>query len=220
MGFSCVRRCGRGCWPRTGLTRWPLLVSTVCSTRVFDDVGASAGRGVGGRVTCSRPLPWRHPSGFAGMCFATVLGLGVWWSVRGLLVVALWLWWVSMGRAVCVFERVGECAGRGVGGCVGRGWCRWCGTSVCSRVFEGVGGCAGRRLGRLVACLWTTFACSRAWPRLVVVVWVVSVVWVVCWWTTFVVLGWACWVFEVVGGGAGRRLGRLVACVRLRLACR
>ena len=55
----------------------------VCSTSVFDDVGASAGRGVGGRVTCPRPLPWRYPSGFAGVCFAIVLGLGVWWSVRG-----------------------------------------------------------------------------------------------------------------------------------------
>ena len=76
-------------------------------------------------------------------------------------------------------------------------------------VFEVVGGCAGRRLGRLVACWWTTFACSRVWSRLVVVVWVVSVVWVGSWWTTFVVLGWAFWVFEGVGGGVGRRLGRL-----------
>ena len=56
-------------------------------------------------------------------------------------------------------------------------------------MFEVVGGCAGRRLGRLVACWWTTFACSRVWPRLVAVVWVVSVVWVAYWWTTFVVLG-------------------------------
>src|SRR5699024_11913337 len=62
----------------------------VCSTRVFDDVGVTAGRGVGGRVSCPRPLPWRYPSGFAGMCFATVSGLGVWWTVCCLLVVALW----------------------------------------------------------------------------------------------------------------------------------
>ena len=60
-----------------------MSVSMVCSTSVFDDVGTSAGRGVGGRVTCPRPLPWRYPSGFAGVCFAIVLGLGVWWSVRG-----------------------------------------------------------------------------------------------------------------------------------------
>ena len=162
----------------------------------------------GGRVTCPRPLPWRYPSGFAGVCFAIVLGLGVRWPVRGLLVDALWPLWVSMVQAFWVFEGVGGCAGRGVGGGAGRGWCRWRGTSVCSSMFEGVGGCAGRRLGRLVACLWTTSACSRVWPRLVAVVWVVSVVWVACWWTTFVVVGWAFWVFEVVGGAAGRRLGR------------
>lgn len=151
---------------------------------MFDDVGASAGRGVGGRVTCPRPLSWRYPTGFAGVCFAIVLGLGVWWSERCLLVVAVWPWWVSMGWTMCV--------------------------------FEGVGGCAGRRLGRqgrLVACWWTTFACSWVWPRLVVVVWVVEVVWVGRWWARFVVLGWAFRVFEVVGEGGGRRLGRLVACV-------
>ena len=50
-----------------------------------------------------------------------------------------------------------------------------------------------------------------------VVVWVVSVVWVGSWWTTCVLLGWAFRVFEVVGGGGGRRVGRFVACVRLRL---
>ena len=35
-----------------------------------------------------------------------MLGLGVWWPVRGLLVVALWLLWVSMGQAMCVFDDV------------------------------------------------------------------------------------------------------------------
>lgn len=140
---------------------------------MFDDVGASAGRGVGGRVACPRPLPWRHPSGFAGISHATVLGLGVWWSVRCLLVDALWSPAVSMGRATCVFEGVGVPASRRVGGVAGRGWCRWCGTSACSSMFEGVGGCAGRRLGRLVACWWATFACSRVLVGLLVVVWVV-----------------------------------------------
>src|SRR5699024_10316160 len=33
-----------------------------------------------------RPLPWRHPSGFAGVFHATVLGLVVGWSPRCLLV--------------------------------------------------------------------------------------------------------------------------------------
>ena len=79
--------------------------------------------------------------------------------------------------------------------------------------IDGVGGLAGRRLGRLGRRWWTTCACSRVWPRLLVVVWVVSVVWVTCLWTTFVVLVWAFRVFEVVGVAAGRRLGRLVACV-------
>ena len=78
----------------------------VCSTSVFDDVGVTAGRGVGGRVACPRPLPWRYPSGFAGVCFAIVLGLGVWWSVCCLLVVALWPWWVSMVWAISVFDDV------------------------------------------------------------------------------------------------------------------
>ena len=79
---------------------------------MFDDVGVTAGRGVGGRVTCPRPLPWRYPSGFAGVCFATVLGLGVWWSVRCLLVDVLWSPVVSMGWAMCVFDVVGLAAGR------------------------------------------------------------------------------------------------------------
>ena len=39
---------------------------------------------------------------------------------------------------------------------------------------------------------------------LLAVVSVVWVVWVACWLTTCVVLGWACWVFEGVGGGGGR----------------
>ena len=88
---------------------------------MFDNVGVTAGRGVGCRVTCPRPLPWRHPTGFAGMSFATVLGLGVRLSVRGLLVDALWPWWVSMGRAMCVFEGVGVPAVRGSGRVAGRG---------------------------------------------------------------------------------------------------
>src|SRR5699024_3207822 len=161
----------------------------VCSTRVFDVVGVAAGRGVGGRVSCSRPLPWRYLSGFAGMCFATVSGLGVWWTVCCLLVVALWPLRVSMVQATSVFKGVGGAAGRRVGRGAGRGWCRWRGLSACSSVFEGVGGCAGRRLGRLVACWWATCACSRVWGGWLVVV---SGVWVACWWATFVVLGWGC----------------------------
>ena len=79
---------------------------------MFDDVGTSAGRGVGGRVTCPRPLPWRYPSGFAGISHAIVLGLGVWWSVLCVLVDDLWPLRVSMGWAMCVFDVVGLAAGR------------------------------------------------------------------------------------------------------------
>lgn len=124
---------------------------------MFDDVGITAGRGVGCRVSCPRPLPWRYPTGFAGVCFATVTGLVVWWLVRGLLVVALWLWWVSMVLAFRVFEGMGVPAGRGVGRVAGRGWCQWCGLCACSSMFEVVGRCVGRRLGRRVACRLTTF---------------------------------------------------------------
>ena len=85
---------------------WPLSLSMVCSTNMFDNVGITAGRGVGGRVTCPRPLPRRHPSGFAGVSRVTVLGLGVRWPACCLLVVALWPWWVSMGWAMCVFNDV------------------------------------------------------------------------------------------------------------------
>lgn len=140
---------------------------------MFDDVGTSAGRGVGGRVTCPRPLLWRYPSGFAGVSFATVLGLGVWWSVCCLLVDDLWPLRVSMVWAMCVFEGVGVPAGRGLGRGAGRGWGRWCGTSVCSSMFEGVGGCVGCRLGRLGGRWLTTFECSRVWVGVLAVVGVV-----------------------------------------------
>ena len=124
----------------------------------------------------------------------------------------------------------------------GRLWCRWCGLCAGSRVWacllaevwvvllvvvgvDGAGYVRVRACSRVwvvvlaivwvveVACRLTTFACSRVWVGVLAVVSVVWVVGVVCWWTTFVVLGWAFWVFEGVGGVAGRRLGRHVACV-------
>src|SRR5699024_767180 len=113
----------------------------------------AAGRGVGGRVSCPRPLPWRYPTGFAGVCFATVLGLGVWWSVRGLLVVALWPWWVSMARAMCVFEHVRGCGG------------------VCWPSSRSSGLPAG---GRLLWCWGGLVECSRVWVEVVAADLVVS----------------------------------------------
>lgn len=75
--FERVRCRERARWLWYRSSWWPSLVSMVCSTNVFDDVGVTAGRGLGCRVTCPRPLPWRYPSGFAGISRATVLGLGV-----------------------------------------------------------------------------------------------------------------------------------------------
>lgn len=108
---------------------------------MFDDVGITAGRGVGDRVACPRPLSWRYPTGFAGVCFAIVLGLGVRWPVRGLLVDALWPWWVSMVWAMCVFDDVVRSlaevwvAPLVVVGVDGAGYLR---VRACSRVWVGV----------------------------------------------------------------------------------
>ena len=135
----------------------------------------------------------------------------------------------------------GRCAAYWWSSC-GRCWCRWGGLCACSRVWvcllvevwvvllvvvgvNGAGYVRVRACSRVWACLvavvcvvgiacrLTTFACSRVWVGVLAVVSVVEVVEVTCWLTTFVVVVWACWVFEVVGGGAGRRLGRLVAWV-------
>src|SRR5699024_9031984 len=84
VGFVDVRRCGRACWPRVGLSRVLLA-----------------------------PPAWRHPTGFAGVSFATVLGLVVGWLVCCLRVV------------VVVVDVVGH---TGVRGC-GRGCWPWCGLS-------------------------------------------------------------------------------------------
>ena len=88
-GFSCVRGCGRVCWPRIGSTRWLLSVSMVCSTSMFDDVGVSGGRGMGrgeGR-TCGRPAGLQTCS----TVFDDVDVLGGWCLVRG--AVRCWCRW-------------------------------------------------------------------------------------------------------------------------------
>ena len=51
-----VRLGGRDCWPRVGLLCWPSSVSMELAFRVFEVVGVVAGRGLGCRVSCSRPL--------------------------------------------------------------------------------------------------------------------------------------------------------------------
>ena len=184
-----VRGCGCDCWPRCGSLCWPSSVLMVWTSLMFDDVGVPAGRGLGCRVTCPRPLPgvtlpaspeclsplywgwlwgcryvayvWPLPVSMA--CASVVFeGVGV-VAGRGVgrRVACSWPWLLSMVWAFRVFEVVVMFDGRGLGRCVGRRWCRWCGTSACSSVFEGVGGCAGRRLGRSGGRWWTSSACSR-----------------------------------------------------------
>ena len=89
VGFVGVRRCVRAYWSRVGLPRVLLA-----------------------------PPAWRHPTGFAGVSFATVSGLVVGWSSRCLL---MWLS-LSMAWVIRVFEVVVVAADRSVG-CPG-GRCR------------------------------------------------------------------------------------------------
>src|SRR5699024_176020 len=106
VGFDGVRRCGRDCWPWCGSSCWPSSLLMAWASLVFEVVGVPDGRGLGGHVTCPRPLAWRHPSGFAGVSFATVLGLVVGWLVCCLRVV------------VVVVDVVGHTGVRGCGrGC-------------------------------------------------------------------------------------------------------
>lgn len=86
VGHTSVRCRGCSCWPRVGSSWWPSSLLVVWASLVFEVVGVPAGRGLGGHVSCPRPLPWRHPSGFAGVSFATVSGLVVGLSTCCLLV--------------------------------------------------------------------------------------------------------------------------------------
>ena len=120
--FVGVRGCGRGWWSRIG---WSRVLST--------------------------PPAWRHPTGFAGVSFATVAGLVVGWSLGCLLRCLL--------MVVVVVDGVGFV---GVRGC-GRGW--W------SRVWVVALPARGRRRCRL--CV--PQECSMSWVWLLAEVWVVLV---------------------------------------------
>ena len=52
-----VRLGGRDWWPRSRSSCWPSSLLVVWASLVFDVVGGLAGRGLGCRVSCSRPLP-------------------------------------------------------------------------------------------------------------------------------------------------------------------
>ena len=90
------------------------------------------------------PVPWamcrvvaapparRHPTGFAGVSFATVLGLVVGLSSRGRNVACWWSSSVSMVCSTRVFDVVDMVADRGVGCPGGRRWCRWRRLRWCS----------------------------------------------------------------------------------------
>ena len=112
------------------------------------------------------PPAWRYPSGFAGVSFATVLGLVVWWSSRCLPVDDFGV------------DGVGHTGVRGCGrGCwprCGSWWWpvrgRWSWLFVCSTLWSWllaedcvvVRVVAGRGEGR-----WSwLFVCLRLWARL------------------------------------------------------
>ena len=57
VGHTSVRRRGCDCWPRCGSSCWPSSVLMAWASLVFEVVGVPAGRGLGGRVSCPRPLP-------------------------------------------------------------------------------------------------------------------------------------------------------------------
>src|SRR5699024_10520868 len=131
---------------------WSLPLSVGLAFRVFDDVGASAGRELGrlaGRCRCRWCVPQE-----CSMTWVWLLA-EVWvaaWPVR-----APCLGVTRPASPECASP---QCWGLVCGGrCVACSWttcgrcgCRWRGLSACSSMFEGVGGCAGRRLGRL-GCL-------------------------------------------------------------------
>ena len=87
------------------------------------------------------PVPWaicrvvatpparRYPSGFAGVFFATVLGLGVWWSVVAGV--------VDAGVVECVGHTSVRCRGRSCWPGCGLSWWPWSVlTGLTFRVFE------------------------------------------------------------------------------------
>ena len=141
---------------------------------VFEVVGVVAGRGLGGHVSCPRPLPGvtlpASPECLSPQSRGWLLGcrrVACWWP-----------WLLSMMCSTRVFDVVGVVAGRGVGCPAGRGRCRWrvlrwC-LTLCAYllaenwVVEGVVAVRCR-------CRWGwLFVCSMTWARLLAEVWVAA----------------------------------------------
>src|SRR5699024_8497476 len=106
-----VRFGGRDCWPRSRSSRWPSSVLMAWASLVFEVVGVPAGRGLGGHVSCPRPLP-----GVTRPASPECLSSLYWgWLLGGWCVACVWSWLLLMSWVIRVFEVVGVVAGRGVG---------------------------------------------------------------------------------------------------------
>ena len=184
------------------------------------------------RVVAAPPA-WRHPSGFAGVFFATVSGLVVGLSLRCLLMVVVVVdgvcfvgvrcrgrgCWPRCGSSRClpvavvgvdcVFHKSVRCRGRGCWPRCGLSWWPLPLLMACaSLVFEVVGVVAGRWLGRSEGRCWPLpLSVELAFPVFDVVVHSLAEDWVVvlaCSWPFLVSVEWAFRVFDDVGASAGR----------------
>src|SRR5699024_9226649 len=126
-----VRFGGRDWWPRSWSSCWPSSLLMAWASLVFEVVGVPAGRGLGGHVSCPRPLPGvTRPA--SPEC-PSPLYWG--WLLGGWCVACVWSWLLLMSWVIRVFEVVGVVAGRGVGCPGGRGRCWWCGLRWCSTLW-------------------------------------------------------------------------------------
>ena len=169
-----VRCRGRGCWPRCGSSSWSSSVLMAWASVVFDVVCEVAGRGLGCRVSCSRPLPDvtrpASPECPSPQCRGLLVGcwrVACWWTTS-----------LSIAYSTRVFDVVGVAAGRGVGCPGGRGRCRWGWLFVCSMSWfirwPRFGSLSWPVRGRSW-CQWSgLFVCSTMWVRLLAEVWVNS----------------------------------------------
>ena len=174
VGHTSVRRRGHDCWPWCGSSCWPSSVLMAWASLVFEVVGIVAGRGLGCRVSCPRPLPGvTQPA--SPECLSPQ-SRGWLWGCRR--VACWWTTSLSIAYSTRVFDVVGVAAGRGVGCPGGRGRCRWGWLFVCSTLWfirwPGIGSLSWPVRGRSW-CQWSgLFVCSTMWVRLLAENWVNS----------------------------------------------